>query len=98
MKQFEGYEEYLKQSELSKQTRQVYLREAEKICPVFKMERKLQKIGRCFTEKKLREEDLLLRRSIFMLYGKSIFKIFRMRAGIYKDIKSAEKMQCGKCH
>lgn len=27
MKQFEGYEEYLKQSELSKQTRQVYLRE-----------------------------------------------------------------------
>ena len=24
MKQFEGYEEYLKQSELSKQTRQVY--------------------------------------------------------------------------
>lgn len=30
MKQFEGYEEYLKQSELSKQTRQVYLREAEK--------------------------------------------------------------------
>lgn len=31
MKQFEGYEEYLKQSELSKQTRQVYLREAEKL-------------------------------------------------------------------
>lgn len=30
MKQFERYEEYLKQSELSKQTRQVYLREAEK--------------------------------------------------------------------
>ena len=30
MKQFEGYEEYLKQSELSKQTRQVYLRSEER--------------------------------------------------------------------
>ena len=88
MKQFEGYEEYLKQSELSKQTRQVYLREAENY---------------------KRSDDALQRKitgggsfscddQSLCYSGKSIFKIFRMRAGIYKDIKSAEKMQCGKCH
>ena len=77
MKQFEGYEEYLKQSELSKQTRQVYLREAEKFV-------------RYLNGKEITKDRTMLYREKF--------KIFRMRAGIYKDIKSAEKMQCGKCH
>ena len=66
MKQFEGYEEYLKQSELSKQTRQVYLREAEKFVRYLNG-KEITKIGRCFTEKNYGRRIFLLRRSIFML-------------------------------
>lgn len=57
MKQFEGYEEYLKQSELSKQTRQVYLREAEKFVRYLNG-KEITKDRTMLYREKLREEDL----------------------------------------
>lgn len=57
MKQFEGYEEYLKQSELSKQTRQVYLREAEKFVRYLNG-KGITKDRTMLYREKLREEDL----------------------------------------
>ena len=57
MKQFERYEEYLKQSELSKQTRQVYLREAEK-CVRYLNGKEITKDRTMLYREKLREEDL----------------------------------------
>lgn len=98
MKQFEGYEEYLKQSELSKQTRQVYLREAEKFDPVFKWKGNYKRSDDALQRKITGGGPFSCDDQSLCYSGKSIFKIFRMRAGIYKDIKSAEKMQCGKCH
>ena len=91
MKQFEGYEEYLKQSELSKQTRQVYLREAEKICPVFKWKGNYKRSDDALQRKITGGGPFSCDDQSLCYSGKSIFKIFRMRAGIYKDIKSAEK-------
>ena len=57
MKQFEGYEEYFKQSELSKRTRQVYLREAEKFVRYLNG-KEITKDRTMLYREKLREEDL----------------------------------------
>ena len=97
MKQFEGYEEYLKQSELSKQTRQVYLREAEKFVRYLNG-KEITKDRTMLYREKLREEDLSPATINLYVIAVNRYLRYRMRAGIYKDIKSAEKMQCGKCH
>ena len=67
MKQFEGYEEYLKQSELSKQTRQVYLREAEKFVRYLNGKEITKRSDDALQRKNYGRRTFLLRRSIFML-------------------------------